>query len=242
MKTMFKAPMLACALAGLLATVSASPAIAANGPITAGIGWINIDAIKVNANAWKVADQQRPTTYKPQIDQANTRAQAIQAQLLPLAQKFERDRAAATANTPAGQAALQTQYQQLQQLQQSGEEEINRILAPVQLSRAYVEEQVVDQLQKAVDQAVVKRKLTMLMRADAIVYADPAYNMNQAVLDEINVLLPSAQLVPPAGWEPRQVREQRAAAAAAQGQPAGTAPRPATATPPRPAGPQPVGR
>ena len=85
------------------------------------------------------------------------------------------------------QAALQTQYAQIQQLQQSGEEEINRMLAPVQLSRAYVEEQVNDQLQKAVDQAVVKRKLTMVLRADAIVYADPAYNMNQAVLDEINV-------------------------------------------------------
>ncbi len=239
MKTLFKA----AALAGLLVTASAQPALAANGPITAGIGWINIDAVKVNTNAWKVAEQQRPTTYKATIDAANTRAQAIQAQLVPLAQKFERDRAVPAPN----QAALQTQYAQIQQLQQSGEEEINRMLAPVQLSRAYVEEQVNDQLQKAVDQAVVKRKLTMLVRADAIVYADPAYNMNQAVLDEINVLLPAAQLVPPTGWEPRQMREQRAAAAAQGGaaapRPAGTpAPRPAGTPAPRPAGPQPDGR
>lgn len=240
MKTLLKA----AALAGLLAA-TAAPAIAANGPLAPGIGWVSIDAIKVNTNAWKVAEQQRPTTYKATIDQANSRAQAIQTQLVPLAQKFERDRSAASANTPAGQTALQTQYQQIQSIQQAGEEEINRILAPVQLSRAYVEEQVNDQLQKAVNQAATKRKLTMLVRAESIVYADPGYNMNQAVLEEINVLLPAAQLVPPAGWEPREQRERRAAAAAAQGQPvaAGTAPRPATTTPaPRPAGPQPDGR
>lgn len=237
MKTLFKA----AALAGLLVTASAQPALAANGPLVGGIGWISIDAVKVNTNAWKVAEQQRPVTYKATIDAANTRATAIQAQLLPLAQKFERDRAVPAPN----QAALQTQYAQIQQLQQSGEEEINRMLAPIQLSRAYVEEQVNDQLQKAVDQAVVKRKLTMLVRADAIVYADPAYNMNQAVLDEVNALIPAAQLVPPTGWEPRQQREQRAAAAAAQGgAPAAAAPRPAApGTPaPRPAGPQPDGR
>ncbi|HVR89484.1 MAG TPA: OmpH family outer membrane protein [Novosphingobium sp.] len=234
MKTLFKA----AALAGLLITASAQPALAANGPLVAGIGWINVDAVKVNANAWKVAEQQRPVTYKATIDAANTRAQAIQAQLVPLAQKFERDRAAPTPN----QAALQTQYGQIQQLQQAGEEEINRLLAPVQLSRAYVEEQINDQLQKAVDQAVVKRKLTMLVRADAVVYADPAYNMNQAVLDEINVLLPAAQLVPPTGWEPRQMREQRAAAAAAQGGAPAATPAPAGTPAPRPAGPQPDGR
>ena len=143
MKTMFKA----AALAGLLVTASAQPVMAANGPLTAGIGWVSIDAIKVNSNAWKVAEQQRPTTYKATIDAANTRAQAIQAQLVPLAQKFERDRAAPVPN----QAALQTQYAQIQQLQQSGEQEINRMLAPVQLSQAYVEEQVNDLLQKDID-------------------------------------------------------------------------------------------
>jgi hypothetical protein len=38
------------------------------------------------------------------------------------------------------------------------------------------------------------------------------------VLNEVNALIPSAQLVPPDGWLPREQRQQQAAAAAAQGQ------------------------
>jgi hypothetical protein len=49
-----------------------------------------------------------------------------------------------------------------------------------------------------------------------VVAATNAYNLNQAILDELNVAIPTAQLVPPAGWEPREVREQKAAQAAQQ--------------------------
>jgi hypothetical protein len=45
-----------------------------------------------------------------------------------------------------------------------------------------------------------------------VVYADAAYNMTQDVINELNAILPNAQLVPPQGWLPREVREQQAAA------------------------------
>ena len=51
----------------------------------------------------------------------------------------------------------------------------------------------------------------MVISPDSVLYADNAYNMNQAVLDELNTLIPSAQLVPPAGWLPREIREQQQA-------------------------------
>jgi len=38
------------------------------------------------------------------------------------------------------------------------------------------------------------------------------------VLNELNTAFPAAQLVPPAGWLPRQQREQLAQQQAAQGQ------------------------
>ncbi len=236
--------------ASLLLAISAQPALAAKkeaapatgGPVVAGLGVANIEAIKVNSNANKVAQQQRPTTYKPQIDQANARAVAIQTQLKPLADKFERDRAAAAPNA----TLLQQQYAQIQQLQQSGQQEINRILQPVAYSEAYVEEQINEQLEKAISQAAAKKRVGLIITPESVIYADAAYNMNQAVLEELNTLIPSAQLVPPAGWEPRQVREQRAqqqgAAAAAPRPAAPAAPRPATPAAPRPSGPQPDGR
>ena len=245
MKTILK-PILG---AGLLLAISTQPALAAKkeaaapaaGTSTlAGVGVVNIEAIKVNSNANKVAQQQRPTTYKPQIDQANARAAAIQAQIKPLAEKFERDRTAATPN----RALLEQQYAQIQQLQQAGQQEINRILQPVAYSEAYVEEQINDQLEKAISQAAAKKRVTLIVTPDAVIYADAAYNLNTAVLEELNTLIPSAQLVPPAGWEPRQVREQRAQQQGAAGpRPAApAAPRPAAPAAPRPATPQPDGR
>jgi Skp family chaperone for outer membrane proteins len=234
MKTIFKS----VAAAGLLlGTVSlpafVAPAMAA-GPIVPGLGVANLEAVRANSNAFKTAAQQRQTTYKAQIDQANARAQQIQAQLKPLADKFEADRRAAKPN----EAALQQQLAQLQQLQQSGQQEVNRILAPVAMSEAYVDEQIVDKLNTAVQNAITKRKISILLRPDALIFADNGYNMNQPILDELNVLLPSAQIVPPAGWEPREVREQRAA----QQRPQGGQPAAPAAAPAAPAGPQPEGR
>jgi len=232
MKTMLKSALVAGLMIGAGSQVAfaqkAAPA-ASNGPIVPGLGVANLDAIRVNTNAFKTAQTQRQTTYKPQYDQAQARAAQLQTQLKPLADKFDADRRAATPN----QASLQQQYAQLQAAQQNGQEEINRIMQPVALSEAYVVEQINDKLGQAINQAIAKRKISLLITPDSIINADNGYNMNQPILDEINALLPSAQLVPPAGWQPREAREQ---AAAAQGQ-AGAAAQPA-----KPAGAQPQGR
>lgn len=206
---------------------AAAASAASNGPVIPGLGVANLDAVRVNSNAFKTAQEQRQTTYKAQFDQAQARATQLQAQLKPLAEKFDADRRAANPN----QASLQQQYTQLQQLQQNGQDEINRIMAPVELSQAYVVEQINDKLGQAISQAVAKRRISLLITPESVINADSGYNMNQPILDELNTLLPSAQLVPPAGWQPREIREQQAAA---QGQ--------QPAAPAQPAGPQPQGR
>lgn len=207
------------ALAGttmLTATPAAAQAVK-------GIAVANPNAIVALSNAYKVSEQQRPTTYKAQIDQANARKTAIEAQLRPLATKLEADARAANPN----QASLQTQYNQIQQIEQAGQQEINQILQPIALSRAYVLEQIGDKLEAATKAAMAKQKVTLLLDSEAVINADQTYNLNQAILNELNAAIPSAQLVPPAGWLPRQQREQQAAAAAAQGQA-----QPAQQTPP----------
>ena len=50
-----------------------------------GIAVANPTAIVSLSNAFKVAEQQRPVTYKAQIDQANARKAQIEAQLRPMA-------------------------------------------------------------------------------------------------------------------------------------------------------------
>jgi Skp family chaperone for outer membrane proteins len=197
------------ALAAMTSPLAIAPAAA---QAVKGIGVVNIQGVAVSSNAFKTAAQQRPVTYKAQIDQANARRAAITAQLQPMYTKLQTDSQAPNAN----QQALQTQAAQLQQLQQVGQQELQGILAPVMLSEAYVEEQIQDKLNTAIQNAAKKQNITLVLSPENVLYAEPAYNLNQQVLAELNTLLPSAQLVPPAGWLPREAREQQAQQQAAQ--------------------------
>ena len=204
-----------------LAATSMLAATPAAAQVIKGLAVANPNAIVALSNAYKVSEQQRPVTYKSQIDQANARKTQIEAQLRPLATKLEADARAANPN----QVSLQTQYNQIQQIEQAGQQEINQILQPIALSRAYVIEQIGERLEAATKAAMSKQKITILLDSESVINADQTYNLNQAILNELNTVIPSAQLVPPAGWLPRQQREQQAAAAAAQGQqPAQTPP------------------
>ncbi len=213
MNILFK-PMFAAGVAlTALAPVAAVAAPAAQ--VVQGIGVANLPAIVANSNAYKTAETQRPTTYKPQIDAANARAAAIEAQLQPLITKFNSDRQANAKNP-----SLQAQYETIQQIRQSGQQEVQQLIAPVALSRAYVTEQITDKLNTAVQNAATNRRVQLVLDSSqgAVLYAAEAYNLNQDVLNELNTLLPNATLVPPEGWLPREIREQQAAQAAQNGQ------------------------
>ncbi|MFC3214897.1 OmpH family outer membrane protein [Novosphingobium panipatense] len=226
MTTKTKIVALAAGLA--LTAVAAQPAFAqkkgataATGTIVQGLGVASFDAVIANSNAFKTAEQQRQTTFKAQFDQARTRQDALNAQIKPLIDKFNADRQSGKAS----QTALEQQAASIQQIQENGKVELQRILQPVGMSQAYVNEQIEEKLDGAVKAAMTKKGVSILLSPDAILAVNGgAYNLNQDILNELNTALPSAQLVPPAGWEPRQIREQRAQAAAAQGQAAPAAP------------------
>ncbi|PZU17099.1 MAG: hypothetical protein DI591_04275 [Citromicrobium sp.] len=224
----------ASALAAGLA-MGAVPALTvpAAAQVVRGIGVVNLPAIVANSNAYRTAEQQRQVTYKPQLDQAEARRAQIAAQLQPLITRFNTDRQAANPN----QQSLQQQAQQIQTIEQNGQRELQQMLAPLALSRAYVQEQIEDKLEAAVQAAARRKNITLILdpNSGAVIYADQAYNLTQDVLNEVNTALPAAQLVPPQGWVPREIRQQQEAAAqaaqAAQaGQPAAQPQQPAQPT------------
>ena len=234
-KFLTSAPLKSAIAAGLMLGAAAQlPAMAqqtANGPVVPGLAVANIEAIIQGSAAFQAAETQRPVTYKAQLDQAEARRLQISAQLQPLVDRFNADAKAANPN----QQALATQGQQIQKIQQAGQEELQLILKPYVFSQAFVQEQLENQLEQAIRKAMTKRKVTLVLNPESLIAVnDNAYNLNQDVLGELNVLIPAAQLVPPADWEPRQIREAKAQQAAQQG---GGAPPPA----PR-SGPAPVGR
>jgi Skp family chaperone for outer membrane proteins len=213
-----------------------APAPASTGVIVNGIAIASLEAVVANADAVRAANQQRPTTYKAQIDALEARRNALAAQLKPMYDKLEADSKAAKPD----QAALQAQATAIRSLEEKGQAELNNLAQPVVYSQAYVSEQVEGKLDQAVRNAMNARKISLVLNPSAIVALNGnAYNLNPVVLTELNKLIPTAQLVPPQGWEPRQIREARAQQAQQQGaaQPAAPAAKPAT-----PAGPQPDGR
>ncbi len=203
------------ALAAVLAVASiVAPAVVAPAAAQSNerVAFVNVNAVVANSTAYQTAQTQRQTTYAAQFQQAETRRAAIQAQLDPLVTAFN----AARAQPNADQAALQQQAQQIQQIQQTGQVELQQILAPVALSQAYVEEQIRDQLGTAIQNAAQANGVTLVITPDTILHAEASHNLNEAVLAQLNTLIPAAQLVPPEGWLPAELRAQQEAAAAAQ--------------------------
>ncbi|OCC24909.1 hypothetical protein MB02_05500 [Croceicoccus estronivorus] len=198
--------------AGLVLSAAPIAVAPAAAQVVKGIGIVNINAVVANSQAYKTAEEQRPVTYKAQYDAAKAKKAQIEAQLKPLIDKFNADRAAASPN----EASLQQQAATIQQIQESGQREIQTIMQPAVLSNAYVEEQINDKLSDAVDAAAKAAKISLVMAPDTVLFADDSYNLTQQVLNELNKILPTAQLVPPQGWLPRQMREQQGDQAAAE--------------------------
>ena len=191
---MLKALLKPTLAAGIALAAIASPAVTA--PLAAQsatkVAVVNLPAVVVNSNAYKTA----------------------QTQLQPLVTAFNTARQAANPN----QTSLQQQAAQIQQIQQQGQQELQQILAPVALSQAYVEEQIQDQLQTAISNAATAARVQIVLSPDSVLFADNSLNLNEQVLAQLNTLIPNAQLVPPQGWLPREIREQQEAATAAQAQ------------------------
>ena len=117
------------AIAALGSVAVATPAFA---QAEQKIGFVNVPAVVVNSTAFQTAQTQRQTTYAAQIQQAETRRAALQAQLGPMVDAFN----AARQQPNADQAALQQQAVQIQTLQQNGQAELQQMMAPLALSEA----------------------------------------------------------------------------------------------------------
>jgi len=237
MKKILKlAPVKSAIVAGLLlGSAVTQPAIAqtatATGMLVPGLAVADRDTIISNTAAYRAANTQRPVHYKAVIDQAEARGKQLEAQIKPLVDKFTVDSKAPNPNM----AALQQLGQQIQGIQQSGQNELNQILRPFAYSQAYVEEQVENMFEQAVKTAMGKKKVSIVLSPQAIFAVNnAAYDLNRDVVNELNLLIPAAQLVPPVDWEPRQVREAKAKQAAQAG--------PQPSAPATTAGPQPTGR
>ena len=202
MKTMIKT------LAAGLALSTALVAVPAAAQVNA-IGVANLDAAVKRSTAWTTAMTQMQTTYKATIDQLNARETAIRTELQPLATKLQNDAKAPNPN----QQALQQQYNTLQQRQTAAQQELAKIGQPVARARAYVEEQIVGKLDDALRAAMTKKNVSLVVRPDAALSYQPAADITADVTTELNRLVPSVSITPPANWQPGGQQAQQPAPA-----------------------------
>jgi Skp family chaperone for outer membrane proteins len=220
MKTMMKAVALAAATVALSAGVSV-PALAQS---KLGVAVVNLDQAVAQSNAFRTAMTQMQTTYKASIDQFNTRQTALQTELKQKQDAFQVAANTAGQNpTPAQRAALQTQYDALQQRAQAAQAELQRIGAPIELARQFVIEQISEKVPEALRGAMTEAKVDLVLKGGAVEAYQPGVDITATVVAKLNTVVPSVGIVPPNGWQPGQ---QGAAA------PAAAPAAPAAATPP----------
>jgi len=211
-KTLLKSAALA------LATLSA-PAMLTS-PVAAqsktGIAVANYEAAVVRSQAYQAALEQMKTTYKTDIDATNARATALQTEMKPLVDAYN----AAVQQPGATQASVQPQAQALQAKRQAGQQELARLQQRVTLATAYVEEQVGKKLNDAIRSAMKVKKVDLVLQPQAVIAREPYVDITDSIIAELNKLVPSASITPPAGWKPGQEQESAQQPAATQ-QPSG---------------------
>lgn len=213
MKIFLKAVALATVPVAVLAT-----AVPASAQSKLGIAVVDIEKAVNASNAATTARTQMQTTYKANIDNFNTRKTALDADLK---QKGEAFQAAVNAAGGKSTPALQTQYETLQKTQQDAQAELQRIGQPIALANAYVEEQIGAKIGDALKAAMSKNKVDLVLQPDATVSYQPSVDITAAVTAELNTLVPTVSIVPPAGWRPGQQNGGQQAAPAAGQQPTG---------------------
>ncbi|MGN6690247.1 MAG: OmpH family outer membrane protein [Sphingopyxis sp.] len=219
-----------------IAALSVSPMLAAPAAAQSakGVAVADLEDALAQSNAYKTALTQIGQTYKAQIDQVEARGQTLEAELNVLRAKANEE----AKKTPKNQTAIDAAVKAFQEKQGAAQRELQGLSQPYELARTYVIDQISVRLDEAVKAAMTKRKVDLLLsyNPQIVLAAEKQVDITDAVAAELNALIPNAQIVPPAGYQPGQLMQQKnqaAAAAARAGQPAAGAPATAPAgTPP----------
>ena len=189
-----------------IATLSVSPIVSAPAIAQAkGVGVADVRVAAARSNAFTVASQQIETTYKAQIDQQQSRGQTLQAEINVLIAKYNEE----AKKTPQNQAALQAAGKAVQDKRQAAQAELGQIGAPIVLAIAYVEDQISIRMNEAIRAAMVAKKIDLLLNPDAVLARENNVDITDAVVTELNRILPTVSTAVPAGYQPGQLVQQR---------------------------------
>lgn len=219
--------------------MSAAPASAQ----VAGVAVADPETAILTARALETANASIATTYKAQLDQVRARQVALNAELTTIAAPLDtnHDKQISDAELAAAEAAKNPILARIKTAQAAGQAEIGRLNAPAVRAQAYAIEQIAQQYPKAMNTVVTAKKISLLIGANTVQFAQPTVDVSDDIKAELDRSLPTVSITPPANWQPQQqtvqLLQQYQQVAFAQAQqraqaPGGAAPaRPATRTP-----------
>jgi len=188
-----------------------------------GVGVVDIDSAVSQTTAFASAVQQIQTTFAAQIQAAQARATALQAELAPLQQALQTAQQAPGATTESVRPA----YEALATRQQAAEREMGQLNGPVLRAREYVREQILVHGNAALQAAMTASNVDLVLNPNAVLTLAPnsAANITAQLTAQLNQRVTSAQITPPTGWNPgdtlRAAQQAQQPAAQPQQQPEG---------------------
>ena len=187
--------------AAIAAIVAAMPVAAhAQAAAAAGVAVVDLDAAVSGSAAFQTAATQIQTTYKTQITAAQTRQTALQGELNAARTEIE----TLQRNTATPKATLDAKIAAFQTKGQAAQTELQRLALPFARPQAYVREQVEAKVEQALRAAMTAKKVGVVLRPEAAFAYQPASDLTTDVVTQLNALIPSVGITPPANWQPGQ--------------------------------------
>jgi Skp family chaperone for outer membrane proteins len=198
MKSVYKLAALAAAMT-LLPVAAQAQEAAATG-LNSGVAVVNLDAAVENSAAYKAAVAQIQTTYKAQITAVQTRQTALQNELTPLRSEIE----TLQKNPATPQATLQAKVSAFQAKGNAAQQELQRMSSTFERPAAYAREQIGGKVEQALKAAMAAKKVGIVLSPDAVVAVQGGNDLTLDVVTQLNALIPSASITPPANWQAGQ--------------------------------------
>ena len=195
----------------ILAGAVAAPAVLAfaapaHAQVSGAIATTDPLIIIAKTKAYDAANKAIETTFKSTEDQINARRTAASNELKPLIAQIDtnKDGDLSEDEVQRAQTAKSPALQKIVDAQNKANQDIQRMSLPVARAEGFAIENILTQYDAAQLRVVNARKIGVILKPSAFVYAPEAVDITDAIVAEIDKAAATVSIQPPQNWQPQQ--------------------------------------